>query len=59
MLQIFTRVAKKSKRSGTFMAENVVDSPYLFLDRVSHIVASLVHPRKITYQVEEKKKNVM
>ena len=31
MLKILTRVAEKTKRSWTYMRENGVDSPYLFL----------------------------
>ena len=38
-----TRVAKKTKRSWTYMRENGVDSPYLFLHPGFSIVASLAH----------------
>ena len=39
-----TRVAKKTKRSWTYMKESGADSPYLFLHSGFSIVASLGHP---------------
>ena len=38
-----TRVAKKTKRSWTYMREKGGDSPYLFLHPGFCIVASLAH----------------
>ena len=52
MLKILTRATEKTKRSWTYMRENGVDSPYLFLHCVFSIDASPDHP-------EEKKKKML
>ena len=44
MLKILTRATEKTKRSWTYMRENGVDSPYLFLHCVFSIDASPAHP---------------
>ena len=52
MLKIMTRATEKTKRSWTYMRENGVDSPYLFLHLGFSMVASLGHPELF---VEKKK----
>ena len=44
MLKILTRATEKTKRSWTYMRENRMDSPYLFLHWGFSIVASHEHP---------------
>ena len=53
MLKILTRATEKTKRSWTYMRENGVDSPCLFLHWGFSMVASLEHPELF---VEKKKK---
>ena len=45
MLKILTRAAEKTKRSWTYMRENGVDSPYLFLHSDFSMVASPGHTK--------------
>ena len=46
------RVAKKTKRAWTYMRQNGVDSPYLFLHPGFSIVASLAHTEEFLRKLE-------